>query len=263
MSGLSAGQYRPGTAPIYLPGAFSKLICLLLLIAAAVCTDTLIGWLALALVTAALIALSGLSFSEAFASVGRLVWFFAVILLMNFLFQDPEGAWGRFWIFTPSPGGLLQGLRVILRVIFVLVWSNLLTCTTTPLAMTDSVETLLSPLRFIGVPVPLVAMILSVAIQFIPTLFRETEMIRRAQTARGARFDSRRLSDRAMAVLPLVVPIFLAAFKRADELSLAMEARGYQGKPHGKHSYCPKLTRYDLPGLLGCAVLLAAAIVIL
>ena len=123
----------------------------------------------------------------------------------------------------------MQGAHVLLRVLLLLLLGNLLTATTSPLAMTDAFQVLLSPLGLLKIPVGQIAMILSVAIQFIPTLFEEADAIRKAQTARGARFDSPKLRHKAAAVLPLAVPIFLAAFKRADELSLAMEARGYRG----------------------------------
>lgn len=258
MNSLTAGMFRPGNALLYRLSAFSKLLGLLLLTASAILTDSVPGWIVLVGITAALITASGLRLREALASVGRLVWFFLLILLMNLCFGYPEQAWVKVWIFTPSLSGLLQGLRVVARVILVLIWSNLLTCTTAPLALTEAIEQLLSPLRLIRLPVGLVAMILSVAIQFIPTLFGETEIIRRAQTARGARFDSRRLKDRALAVLPLVVPIFLAAFKRADELSLAMEARGYRGQD-GKGKK-PELHRPDALALLACAALTVASI---
>ena len=130
---------------------------------------------------------------------------------MNTCFFSPEGAWFSLWIFTPSPAGLMQGLNVVLRVLFILVFSNLLTLTTAPMELTGAIELLLSPLGLLKIPVGQVAMILSVAIQFVPTLFEETDMIRKAQTARGAKFDSPRLLDKAGAAAPLVVPIFLQA----------------------------------------------------
>jgi energy-coupling factor transport system permease protein len=155
-------------------------------------------------------------------------WFFLVILLMNTCFYSPEDAWFSYWIFNPSPTGLMQGIHVVLSVFLVLVISNVLTSTTSPMEITNALESLSSPLKYIGIPTEEIAMILSIAIQFIPTLSEEAESIRKAQMARGARFDSPRIKEKAEAVLPLVTPIFLAAFKRADELSLAMEARGYR-----------------------------------
>ena len=169
----------------------------------------------------------------------------------------------RWWIFCPSMQGLVQGANVVLRVVLILILSNVLTTTTAPLKLTDGMERLLSPLRVIRVPTEQVAMIISVAIQFIPTIFEETDMIRKAQMARGARFDSRNYFEKAKAVMPLVIPIFLAAFKRADELSLAMEARGYRTDVRRAVKKREKLCAADFAALLVCAALCAMQTVVL
>ena len=116
----------------------------------------------------------------------------------------------------------------MVNVALVVVWGNMLTTTTSPIALTDALESLFKPLALVRVPVKTVSLIISVAIQFIPTLLEETAAIRMAQTARGARFESKNLLHKAQAVVPLVVPVFVSAFRRADELSMAMEARGYR-----------------------------------
>lgn len=228
MSHPPMGMYQPGSSVIHRLHPGVKILALLILLVAVIETDSLLGYGVLLLFMAVCTALSGLAVKTVFAPVRQLLCFFLLIFLMNTCFYAPENAWFRLWIFQPSKEGMLQGIHVVARVFFMLVFSNLLTVTTAPLAMTGAFEGLLFPLRLIGVPVGQIAMILSVAIQFIPILFEETEMIRKAQMARGARFDSPRLFDKAKAALPLVIPIFLAAFKRADELSLAMEARGYR-----------------------------------
>jgi energy-coupling factor transport system permease protein len=192
------------------------------------CVDSLAGYGIMLAFTAAIILLSGISLRTALNSVNRMYWFFILILLMNTCFYSPENAWVSFWIFTPSLSGLMQGIDVVLRVFLVLVVSNVLTSTTAPIEITNALEFLISPLKLIGIPTEQIAMILSIAIQFIPTLSEETDTIRKAQMSRGARFDSPKLTEKAEAVLPLVIPIFFTAFKRADELSLAMEARGYR-----------------------------------
>jgi len=234
---------------------------LFLLLAAVVTTDTVLGYGVLALFTAVPVVLSRLRLKDVLSSAWRLRWFFVTIFLMNLCFFSPDDPWLQWWIFTPSASGLLQGVHVVTRVFLLLVMSNLLTATTSPLAMTDAFRVLLWPFGLVRLPVGQIAMILSVAMQFIPTLFEEADAIRKAQTARGARFDSRRLSQKAAAVLPLAVPIFLAAFKRADELSLAMEARGYRGgKGMGKSRQ--KLTRRDGLALVICAAVCALQIAI-
>jgi energy-coupling factor transport system permease protein len=254
-------MFLPGNSVIHRMDARVKLAALLIAVVAVVCTDTLIGYGVMILFTAVLVRLSGIGFSAAFGSVRRLGWFFAFILLMNTCFYGPDGAWFTFWIFSPSPAGLMQGLNVVLRVLLVLVLSNVMTAATAPLEITKALERLMSPLKYVGLPVEQIAMIISVAIQFIPTLFEETDMIRKAQTARGARFDSPKLSQKAAAVMPLAVPIFLSAFRRADELAEAMEARGYRGaKGRTKKKYA-SLKWTDYAALACVSVICAVQIV--
>lgn len=225
---LPTGLYQPGNTVLHRLCPWVKLLCLVLLLAATVTAQTLAGYGLLALLTAGLIAVSRLRLRDVLSAAKRLRWFFLMIFLMNLCFYAPQTAWVHWWIFTPSYEGFWQGIQVVVRVLLLLLMSGLLTATTAPLAMTDAFHVLLSPLAIVRLPVGQIAMILSVAMQFIPTLFEEADAIRKAQTARGAGFDSRKLTEKAAAVLPLAVPIFLAAFKRADELSLAMEARGYR-----------------------------------
>ena len=228
MNRLPTGTYQPGDSLLHRAPAIAKLVGFTGLTVLVILTRSLWGYAIMTAVVLALAFTSALRPADIFSPVWRLRWFFIVIFLMNLCFFSPEEAWVRWWIFTPSEAGLIQGVNVAARVALILILSNVLTVTTAPLALTEALEKLLSPLKRVGIPTAQIAMILSVAVRFIPTLMEETDMIRKAQTARGARFDSRRLTEKAAAVLPLVVPIFLSAFRRADELSLAMEARGYR-----------------------------------
>lgn len=228
MNRLPTGMYLPGDSLIHRLDPRVKLLGLFISVTAIILVRSLIGYGIILVFLALTVALSGISIKIALNSVQKLSWFFLVIFLMNTFFYSPENAWFSWWIFKPSPAGLMQGIDVVLRVIFALVASNVITSSTAPMEITNALEALISPFKLIGVPAEQIAMILSIAIQFIPTFSEETEMIRKAQTARGARFDSKKLTEKAAAVLPLVVPIFLSAFKRADELSIAMEARGYR-----------------------------------
>ena len=258
---LPTGLYQPGNSLLHKLCPWVKLLCLGLILAAVVCTDTVWGYGLLAAVAAVLIAVSRLRLRDVFSSVWRLRWFFLMIFVMNLCFFSAQSPWISWWIFTPSYDGLMQGVHVLARVVVLLVMSNLLTATTAPLAMTDAFHMLLRPLGWIRLPVGQIAMILSVAVQFIPTLFEEADAIRKAQMARGARFDSRKLTQKAAAVLPLAVPIFLAAFKRADELSLAMESRGY--RRGGIVGRSQKLGWKDAVALCVCAALCAGHIFVL
>ncbi len=228
MRGLPSGLYQPGSSALHRLCPWGKILCLLLLLCAVVTTETLWGYLALAALAVVLSVCSRLPAVMVLGPVWRLKWFFLTILVMNVCFYSPQEPWFRLWILTPSQEGLMQGVHTVARVMLLMAFSGLVTSTTAPLALTGAMELLLSPLALVRIPVGQIAMILSVAVQFIPTLIEEADAIRKAQTARGAGFDSRRLRDRAGALAPLVVPVFLAAFKRADELALAMEARGYR-----------------------------------
>lgn len=259
MNHIPNGIYHPGSSVIHRLNAFTKMLCLIILLAAVIITNEIIGYAVLFVCLFALAFISKLPVRLVLNSFRRMLWFFIVILLMNTCFYNSGNAWFEWWIFTPSAQGLIQGLNVILRVIFLLILSNIITMTTAPIEVTKALEQLLYPLRFIGIPTAQVAMILSVAVQFISTLSEEANSIRLAQTSRGAKFDSHRLSDRAKAAVPLLVPIFLAAFKRADELSLAMEARGYRVNKKRKVKP-PSLKAGDYTAVLLCVLLCALSI---
>ena len=228
MKHLPDGMYQQGSSVIHRLDATIKLILLILLIVSVIVTDTLAGYGVLILFTLIIVILSRISFQSAIGSAIRLIWFFIIIFIMNLCFYSTDKAWISLWIFNPSYSGMMQGIKVVVRVFIILVLSNILNVTTAPIAVTGAIENVLSPLRLFKIPTRQLSLILSVAIQFIPTLFEEADLIRKAQLSRGARFDSKSLFDKAKAVVPLVVPIFVSAFRRADELSLAMEARGYR-----------------------------------
>ena len=186
--------------------------------------------------------------------IRRLWVFFIVIFLMNALFFSAENPRFSWWIVSLSDEGMRQGARVMLNVCFIMVLGNVLTSTTTPIDMTAALSSLLKPLRLLRVPVEDVAMIICVAIQFVPTLLEEADLIKKAQTARGARFESSKLTERALSYLPLLIPIFLSAFRRADELSTAMEARGYRNAKNRTKRATKPFRNLDYTAIASCAV---------
>jgi len=262
MNGIPSGTYLPGDSFVHKLDGRAKLVMLLAVMIAAIFADSWIGYAVIVIYIVAFTALSGLPMGTALGSVKRLKWFFVIIFLMNLCFFSPVDAWVSVWIFTPSYAGLIQGFSVVFRVMVVVVMGNIVTGATPPMQLTAALEWLISPLRFIGIPTGQIAMIISVAIQFIPTLFEETEMIRKAQTARGAMFDSHRLTQRAGAVMPLAIPIFLGAFQRADELALAMEARGYRTTKRAAPKRFGKLALFDCLALAVSAALCALEIIL-
>lgn len=259
---LPAGLYQPGFSLIHSLDPAVKIACLFLLLAEAVVTKTALGYFLSVAVTAAIVYLAQIDVPTALASLRRLAWFFLLIFLMNTCFYGQDTPFVSWWILHPSRAGLIQGANVVLRLMLMLVLGNVLMSTTSPMKLTAGLERILSPLRIFRVPTSQVAMIISVALQFIPSIFEQTELLKKAQMARGARFDSRSYFEKAAAVMPLIIPTFLAAFKRADELSLAMEARGYRTDVRFAAKKHLSLSLGDYLALTVCAALLAAKLII-
>ena len=155
--------------------------------------------------------------------------------------------------------GLLRCARIAIRIAVMVLLSSALTYTTSPTDLTDALEHLMKPLRKIRVPVHEIAMMMTIALRFIPTLIEETEKIMKAQAARGADFESGNLLERAKAMIPLLVPLFLNAFKRADELAMAMEARCYHGGEHRTRLKILQYTNYDRIAGVFCLCMLIGA----
>ena len=135
----------------------------------------------------------------------------------------------HWWIFTVTRQGIYFAAFMVLRLVFLILGTSLLTLTTSPIALTDGMEQLLGPLKRIGVPAHELSMMMSIALRFIPILMEETDKIIKAQTARGADFETGNLIRRAKAMVPILIPLFISAFRRADELATAMECRCYRG----------------------------------
>ena len=228
MRGMPAGRYIYGASILHRLDARAKIVSLFILIAAVIAATTIWGYILVIGVTCGIAVLSRLPMQTLFGALRRLWLFFITIFLMNAVFFADEAPIWSWWIFSLSAAGAAQGAKVVLRLALLMPLSNCLVCTTAPMDITNALESLIKPLRFIRIPVEDVAIIIAAAIQFIPTLLEESDMIRKAQIARGARFESKKLTEKAASVMPLVVPVFLAAFRRADELSIAMEARGYR-----------------------------------
>ena len=240
MMQMPMGQYRPGNTFFHRADAKGKLLGLCLVIAAVIVSKGLIGCIAAAAAALTVSYLAGISLREQIKQQKGMCRFLAVIFLMNAFFYSGEHCIWSWWIFRLSREGIRQGAMVVVHLILILVFCMVLTITTEPMEITHGLEELLSPLSKVGVP-----------------LGEEAETIRMAQTARGARFESKKLTERAASFLPLVIPVFLAAFRRADELAYAMEARGYRGP--GRQTKKKK----SLPNRNGNVAIAASAIFLL
>ena len=183
--------------------------------------------------------------------------------LLNLFYTRGEGApLVSFWIFTIYPEGIWAAVFMVLRIAMLITCTFLLTYTTSPILLTDGLEKLMGPLKTLHVPVHELSMMMSIALRFIPTLIEETDKIMSAQKARGADFDTGNLLQKAKALVPLLVPLFISAFRRADELAIAMECRCYHGGEGRTRLRQLKLKGIDIAALV-FAVLLCVGIGVL
>ena len=190
----------------------------------------------------------------------RIILIFTFVL--NLLFTAGETVILEFWKIRITQESLMNAIRFSSRLVFLVTGASLLTLTTQPVVLTDGMERLLSPLKKIGFPAHELAMMMSIALRFIPTLLEEADKIMKAQMARGADFESGNLLQRARAMVPLLVPLFVSAFRRAGDLAMAMEARCYHGGEGRTRLRILKITRKDVIACLALAVLTAIVAVL-
>jgi len=226
---ITIGQYFPGDSVIHKLDPRTKIIITFLFIVIIFFIRYYAGYgmiLAFMLLT---IYLSRIPFKFVLRGLKPLLFIIILTFLINIFFTPGDDVIVKLWFLTVTMEGLHQGVFMALRLIFLVSGTSLLTLTTSPIALTDGIELLLNPLRVIRFPAHELAMMMTIALRFIPTLLEETDKIMKAQMARGADFESGNLLQRAKALVPLLVPLFISAFRRADELAMAMEARCYRG----------------------------------
>ena len=231
ISDITLGQFFPGYSPIHKLDPRTKIILATLFIVAVFVANNPVSFLLLTVFTLVLIALSRISFRVILKSIKPIVFILLFTAIINVFMTTGSGEpLVSFWVLKIYEEGIARAILMALRVILLIVGSSvLLTYTTSPIALTDGIEALLSPLKKINVPVHTFAMMMSIALRFIPTLVEETEKIMNAQKSRGADFTSGSLAQRAKALIPILVPLFVSSFKRAEELATAMECRCYRG----------------------------------
>jgi energy-coupling factor transport system permease protein len=191
--------------------------------------NSVIGYGALFAMVLFIIAVSGLPFMLVLRSVKPLLFIIVLTLALHALMGQGEQVLWQWKFIKVTEEGLRLGVQMAMRLILLLMISSILTFTTSPIVLTDGIEALLRPFRVIGVPAHELAMMMTIALRFIPTLMEETDRIIKAQTARGADFSGGNLLVKAKNMLPILVPLFISAFRRADDLAIAMEARCYRG----------------------------------
>ena len=225
---ITLGEYFPGDSPIHRLDPRAKLIAMICYIVALFLGQWFVTYAVLFLALAAAVKVSTVKPKALLRGLKPVVFILVFTAVLN-IFYTPGEALASFWIFTITREGIVHAFFMVVRIIMLITCTFLLTYTTSPLALTDGLESLLGPLKKLRVPVHELAMMMSIALRFIPTLIEETDKIMSAQRARGADFDSGNLVQRAKALIPLLVPLFISAFRRADELATAMECRCYHG----------------------------------
>ena len=223
---ITLGQYFPGNTIVHRLDARTKLILVVVYIAA---LFQAVGWISYALVfavTAVCLGISHISFKNIFKGLKPMIFIIILTAVLNIFYTQGTPIIPG-WIITWE--GMERAAQMILRIMLLITGTFLLTYTTSPIDLTDGLEKLLSPLKKIRVPVHELTIMMSMALRFIPTLIEETDKIISAQKARGADFETGNLIERAKALLPILVPLFVSAFRRADDLAVAMESRCYHG----------------------------------
>ncbi len=231
ISDITLGQFFPGYSPIHKLDPRTKIILAIAFIATVFAANNPVAFIALAVCVTVLVWISRISFSVVFKGVKPIILILLFTALINVFMTSGEGEplfeLGIIKVYTD---GIVRAVFMALRVVILIVGTSvLLTYTTSPISLTDGLEWLLSPLKKVGVPVHTFAMMMSIALRFIPTLVEETEKIMNAQKSRGADFTTGSLAQRAKALIPLLIPLFVSSFKRAEELATAMECRCYRG----------------------------------
>ena len=229
MLDITLGQYYPGNSFIHRLDPRTKILTTLLLIVAVFLANTAAGYAALCAMVLFIILVSGLPFMLVLKSVKPLLFIIVLTLVLHAVMGQGEHVLYQWKLIRVTEEGLRLGVQMAMRLILLLIISSILTFTTSPIVLTDGIEALLRPFRVVGVPAHELAMMMTIALRFIPTLMEETDRIIKAQTARGADFSGGNLLVRAKNMLPILVPLFISAFRRADDLAVAMEARCYRG----------------------------------
>lgn len=262
ISDITLGQFFPGTSPIHKLDPRIKIIIATLFIVTVFLAKNPITLFCLALITVILILISKISFKVIMKAIKPLVFILVFTALLNVLLTKGEAEpIVSFWVITIYKEGIIRASFMFVRVIiFILSSTVLLTYTTSPIALTDGLESLLSPLKKIKVPVHSFAMMMSIALRFIPILIEETEKIMNAQKSRGADFTSGGLIKRAKALIPILIPLLASAFNRADELATAMECRCYRGDNNRTKLVNLKLAARDYVWFITFLLILAGVI---
>lgn len=259
---ITIGQFFPGNSVLHRLDARAKILMTIALIAAVFLAGTWAGYVLLFAFSYAAVRLSGVGVKYVLRGLKPIFVIVLLTFFINVFFTTGGSELLRWRFICITDKGLYAAARMALRLVLLVIVTQLLTLTTSSIALTDAIEALLKPLAKIGFPAHELAMMMSIALRFIPTLVEETDKIMKAQQARGADFENGSLVRRAKAMLPLLVPLFVGAFRRADELAMAMEARCYRGGQNRTRMKTLHFTRLDAQAALCVGILLILAVIL-
>lgn len=258
---ISLGQYFPGTSPVHRLDPRTKLIFLVAYIVALFVAKSWISYGVVLAFLAWTIWISKIPPKSLFRGLKPLVVILIFTGVLNLFYTTGGKVLVSFWIITITTEGVKRAIFMLARIMMLVAGTFLLTYTTSPISLTDGLESLMGPLKKLHVPVHELSMMMCIALRFIPTLIEETDKIISAQKARGADFETGSLINRAKALIPVLVPLFVSAFRRADELATAMECRCYQGGDGRTKMKLLRYTRNDLWAFAtGAGVIAAVAV---
>ena len=226
---ITIGQYYPAESRIHRLDPRVKIVCTLLFLVSLFIQNSLLGYVIATIYLGTVIHLSKVPLKYIVKGLKSVVILLLFTVIMNLFLTRSGDTLVHFWIFTITEGGLRTSVFMAIRLMYLVAGSSIMTFTTSPNGLTDGMEKLLHPLNRLNVPVHEVAMMMSIALRFIPILLEETDKIMKAQQARGADFESGNIIQRAKAMVPILVPLFVSAFRRANDLAMAMESRCYHG----------------------------------
>ena len=226
---ITLGQYYPAKSTIHKLDPRVKLVTTIVFIISLFVAKGVVGYAIASLFLAMVIRMSRVPFSYMTKGLKAIIMILMLTVLFNLFLIDGDFVLWRFGFLRITDKGLKTAVFIAVRLIYLILGSSIMTLTTTPNDLTDGLEKLLGPLKKLHVPVHEIAMMMSIALRFIPILLEETDKIMKAQIARGADFETGNLLQKAKAMVPLLVPLFISAFRRANDLAMAMEARCYHG----------------------------------
>ena len=258
---ITIGQYFPGETLVHKYDPKLKMLTMILFIASLFFIDSVFMYLPVVIYLMLIIFNAKLPIGLVLRGLKPLKWIILVTFIINLVFTPGEAIY-TFGILKISQEGIDLAVFMGIRLVLLVLGTSLLTYTTSPIELTDGIESLLRPFRKIGVPSHEIAMMMTIALRFIPTLIEETDKIMKAQMARGADFESGNLIKRAKNLVPLLVPLFINSFRRAEELATAMEARCYRGGDGRTKMNASKIVKKDVIIFLGNIIFFAAIILV-